>query len=92
MILAVLSIIGGWLAAPAMLGAGPDYFTKFLQPVFGGPKQSVLKGRCAHWNSRWRYRGDQRADRRHGGVLALSEGVGQGRQPRKSMWAHTPRS
>jgi len=36
MILAVLSIIGGWLAAPAMLGAGPDYFTKFLQPVFGG--------------------------------------------------------
>jgi NADH-quinone oxidoreductase subunit L len=38
MILAVLSIIGGWLAAPAMLGTGPDYFTKFLQPVFGGPE------------------------------------------------------
>ena len=36
MILAVLSIVGGWLAAPAMLGTGPDYFEKFLQPVFGG--------------------------------------------------------
>src|SRR5438034_590663 len=36
MILAMLSIVGGWLAAPAMLGTGPDYFSKFLQPVFGG--------------------------------------------------------
>ena len=36
MILALLSIVGGWLAAPAMLGTGPDYFAKFLQPVFGG--------------------------------------------------------
>src|SRR5881409_2085835 len=36
MILAVLSIVGGWLAAPAFLPAGTDYFTKFLQPVFGG--------------------------------------------------------
>jgi NADH-quinone oxidoreductase subunit L len=36
MILAVLSIVGGWFAAPAMLGAGPDYFAKFLQPLFGG--------------------------------------------------------
>src|SRR6266446_3677927 len=36
MILAVLSIVGGWLAAPAMLNMGPDYFAKFLQPVFGG--------------------------------------------------------
>ena len=34
MILAVLSIVGGWLAAPAMLGTGPDYFAKFLEPVF----------------------------------------------------------
>jgi NADH-quinone oxidoreductase subunit L len=33
MILAVLSIIGGWMAAPAFLG-GPDYFAKFLEPVF----------------------------------------------------------
>jgi NADH-quinone oxidoreductase subunit L len=33
-ILAVLSIIGGWLAAPALWG-GTDYFTSFLAPVFG---------------------------------------------------------
>jgi NADH-quinone oxidoreductase subunit L len=32
-ILAVLSIIGGWLAAPALLG-GRDYFAIFLAPVF----------------------------------------------------------
>src|SRR5437667_9008147 len=32
MILALLSIVGGWLAAPAMLNMGPDYFAKFLQP------------------------------------------------------------
>ncbi len=33
MILAVLSIIGGWMAAPAFWGS-PDYFAKFLEPVF----------------------------------------------------------
>jgi NADH-quinone oxidoreductase subunit L len=33
MILAVLSIIGGWVAAPAFAGK-PDYFAKFLEPVF----------------------------------------------------------
>jgi len=33
MILAVLSIIGGWVAAPAFWG-GPDYFAKFLEPAF----------------------------------------------------------
>jgi NADH-quinone oxidoreductase subunit L len=32
-ILAVLSIIGGWLAAPALFG-GTDYFSSFLAPVF----------------------------------------------------------
>src|SRR5260370_23638767 len=36
MMLAVLSIGGGWFAAPAFLPGGTDYFTKFLQPVFGG--------------------------------------------------------
>jgi len=36
MILAVLSTVGGWFAAPAFLPGGTDYFTKFLQPVFGG--------------------------------------------------------
>src|SRR6266403_101125 len=44
MILAVLSIIGGWLAAPAMLGTGPDYFTKFLQPVFDGSEAAGPEG------------------------------------------------
>jgi NADH-quinone oxidoreductase subunit L len=33
MILALLSIVGGWVAAPAFWGA-PDYFAKFLEPVF----------------------------------------------------------
>jgi NADH-quinone oxidoreductase subunit L len=32
-ILAVLSIVGGWLAAPAFWGKS-DYFAKFLEPVF----------------------------------------------------------
>jgi NADH-quinone oxidoreductase subunit L len=31
--LAVLSVIGGWIAAPALWG-GPDYFASFLAPVF----------------------------------------------------------
>jgi NADH-quinone oxidoreductase subunit L len=35
-VLAVLSIIGGWLAAPAFFGK-PDYFAKFLEPVFAAP-------------------------------------------------------
>jgi NADH-quinone oxidoreductase subunit L len=33
-VLAFLSIVGGWLAAPALWG-GPDYFASFLGPVFG---------------------------------------------------------
>jgi len=33
-ILAMLSVIGGWVAAPALWG-GKDYFTSFLAPVFG---------------------------------------------------------
>ena len=32
--LAILSVIGGWVAAPALWG-GKDYFTEFLTPVFG---------------------------------------------------------
>ena len=35
-ILAVLSIVGGWLAAPAFWGKA-DYFAKFLEPVFAAP-------------------------------------------------------
>jgi NADH-quinone oxidoreductase subunit L len=41
-ILAVLSIIGGWLALPAFWG-GPDYFANFLQPVFGGGESAATE-------------------------------------------------
>lgn len=40
-VLAVLSTIGGLLAAPALLGIGPDYFTNFLTPVFGGAPEAA---------------------------------------------------
>jgi len=33
-ILAMLSLVGGWFAAPAFLPGGTDYFAKFLEPVF----------------------------------------------------------
>jgi NADH-quinone oxidoreductase subunit L len=47
-ILAVLSIIGGWLAAPALLG-GPDYFASFLAPVFAsGQAAEVVNEVAAH--------------------------------------------
>jgi NADH-quinone oxidoreductase subunit L len=39
-ILALLSVIGGWLAAPALWG-GRDYFTGFLAPVFGGSESAL---------------------------------------------------
>jgi NADH-quinone oxidoreductase subunit L len=38
-ILALLSIVGGWFAAPAFWGK-PDYFAKFLEPVFAAPSGS----------------------------------------------------
>jgi NADH-quinone oxidoreductase subunit L len=44
-ILAVLSIFGGWLALPAFWG-GPDYFANFLEPVFGG--ESAAAQAAAH--------------------------------------------
>ncbi|HXM96012.1 MAG TPA: NADH-quinone oxidoreductase subunit L [Candidatus Dormibacteraeota bacterium] len=43
-ILAILSIVGGWLAAPAYWG-GPDYFEAFLNPVFrpaGVPEMEMV--------------------------------------------------
>ena len=48
-ILAVLSIIGGWIAAPAFWGA-PDYFAKFLEPVFaqGGAGNAEAAEATAH--------------------------------------------
>ena len=33
-VLAILSVVGGWLAAPALWG-GKDYFSEFLAPIFG---------------------------------------------------------
>ncbi|HZV90276.1 MAG TPA: NADH-quinone oxidoreductase subunit L [Candidatus Binatus sp.] len=45
-ILAVLSIFGGWLALPAFWG-GPDYFANFLGPVFGGAESAATEA-AAH--------------------------------------------
>jgi NADH-quinone oxidoreductase subunit L len=49
MILAVLSVVGGWVAAPAFWGA-PDYFAKFLEPVFaqGGVGNAEAAEATAH--------------------------------------------
>jgi NADH-quinone oxidoreductase subunit L len=41
-VLAVLSVIGGWFALPAFF-QGPDYFANFLAPIFGG-RESVEAG------------------------------------------------
>ena len=38
-VLAVLSVVGGWFAAPEFLGK-TDYFAKFLEPVFAAPGAS----------------------------------------------------
>ena len=48
-VLAVLSVIGGWLAAPAFLG-GPDYFTNFLAPVFSSKESAEALGEAARHN------------------------------------------
>jgi NADH-quinone oxidoreductase subunit L len=45
-VLAVLSVVGGWLAAPAF-GGGPDYFANFLAPVFGGREAIDAAGEAA---------------------------------------------
>ena len=41
-ILAVLSIFGGWFALPSFWG-GPDYFSNFLAPVFGGGESAAAE-------------------------------------------------
>ena len=47
-VLAVLSVIGGWVAAPALWG-GKDYFTGFLAPVFGvGEGATAIDEVAAH--------------------------------------------
>ncbi len=45
-VLAILSIIGGWIAAPALWG-GPDYFSSFLAPVFGSPEAATAVSEAA---------------------------------------------
>jgi NADH-quinone oxidoreductase subunit L len=45
MILAFLSLIGGWFALPALFG-GKDYFAEFLVPVFGTAE--AAGGEAAH--------------------------------------------
>jgi NADH-quinone oxidoreductase subunit L len=48
-VLAILSVIGGWLAAPALWG-GKDYFTAFLAPVFGSGEAAAVIGEVAAHN------------------------------------------
>ena len=38
-VLAILSVVGGWMAAPALWG-GRDHFEGFLAPVFGGANRA----------------------------------------------------
>jgi NADH-quinone oxidoreductase subunit L len=39
-VLAILSVIGGWFALPTFYG-GSDYFANFLSPVFGGAPEAA---------------------------------------------------
>ena len=43
MILALLSLTGGWFALPALFG-GKDYFAEFLSPVFGAAEGAGAEG------------------------------------------------
>jgi NADH-quinone oxidoreductase subunit L len=45
MILALLSLVGGWFAFPALWG-GPNYFAEFLAPLFG--TSEAAGGQAAH--------------------------------------------
>jgi NADH-quinone oxidoreductase subunit L len=42
-LLAILSTVGGWVAAPHLIGR-PDYFEKFLHPVFATYAPAVAEG------------------------------------------------
>jgi len=52
MILALLSIVGGWVAAPALMH-GPDYFTNFLAPMFGQGGAAVAEESGAYDLELW---------------------------------------
>jgi NADH-quinone oxidoreductase subunit L len=41
MVLALLSVIGGWVGWPHILG-GSNHFEKWLEPVFGGEKEAAV--------------------------------------------------
>jgi NADH-quinone oxidoreductase subunit L len=45
-VLAVLSVIGGWFALPAFF-QGPDYFANFLTPIFGRRESVEAAGEAA---------------------------------------------
>src|SRR2546423_2064963 len=49
-VLAALSIFGGWFALPAFWG-GEDYFSRFLVPVFGAPEAAgaEVTARSLEW-------------------------------------------
>jgi len=52
-ILAVLSVIGGWFAAPALWG-GKDYFSQYLAPIFGsGEAAAAAVDEAAARNLEW---------------------------------------
>ncbi len=45
--LAALSVVGGWVAAPALWG-GVDHFSEFLAPIFGAHEAPGLSEAVAH--------------------------------------------
>src|SRR5690348_8437359 len=47
-VLAILSVIGGWMAAPSFLG-GKDYFANFLAPVFGAAHEGGAEAQNLEW-------------------------------------------
>jgi NADH-quinone oxidoreductase subunit L len=51
-VLAVLSLIGGWVALPTIWG-GPDYFANFLGPVLGARESTEAVGEAAAHNLEW---------------------------------------
>jgi NADH-quinone oxidoreductase subunit L len=51
-VLAVLSTIGGWFALPAFFN-GPDYFSNFLAPVFGGRETVEAAGEAVAHQVEW---------------------------------------
>ncbi len=50
--LAALSVIGGWVAAPALWG-GTDFFAKFLAPIFGSGEGAEALSEMAARNLEW---------------------------------------